>query len=169
MYANTNWNMKRARLIVAAMVAFSLGVWAYTQWGDSLMANNYKDFKARIWIYESESSSVERRISPTDWETEEIRTVEFVTVFQDCQAVSLAGDDYGIFKQQPTLDYPIVAELRSRYFTQEVAENKTILPNWSKTAMQSVSNQDGTARVTLTLRRAGPWEADPYVDVEPDY
>lgn len=133
------------------------------------MANNVKDFRARVWIFQSESTSVERQISTVDYETEEIRAVEFVTVYQDCQSASLAGDDYGIFKQQPTLDYPVSAEYSSHYGPNVVTNRRTISADWSKAAMQAVSNGDGTARVTLTLRRAGPWEADVYVDVEPEY
>lgn len=154
------------RLLIVAAFAIALTGCASVH-RSGAMSNNFQDFRQLRWIYQSESTNTERRISPTDYETEEIRVVEFITVYQDCQTISLAGDQYLAFKQSPTLENVAGVDYASRYGTFTATETRTLLPDWAKVSVQSTSNGDGTSRVIMTLRRAGPWEADAYVDVEP--
>ena len=128
------------------------------------MANNYQDFNRQLWIYESESNGVERRPKPDDWINEQVRPVEFVTLFQDCQTLSLQGQAYETFKSDVILALFISAEMSSRYGTQTRSAYRIYGTDWTINALQAVSNQDGTARVTLTIRRAGVWVDDTNVD-----
>lgn len=154
-------------IVSGIMLASGIAVWASMQWGGRPVANNYTDFNRQVWKYESESTSVERRPKFDSFPTEEIRSVEYITMFQECQALSLQGQDYETFKSTSTLSSFVSAEMASHYGTQTRSAYRIYGTDYTINAIQAVAMQNGTARVTLTIRRAGTWADDPNVDVTP--
>ena len=165
-YLRKNAPTRWLAIVSMVMLASALAVWGHWQWREAPVANNFKDFDRLIWKYQSESMGVERRPKLDSFPTEEIRSVEYVTIFQDCQALSLQGQAYENFKSTPTLSDFISAEMSSKYGPQTRSAYRIYGTDWTVSGLQAVANQDGTATVTLTIRRAGEWQDDPNVDVE---